>query len=250
MDLEAFFAAPRASVVCSCTREQLVQIASHYDLDFDEDMLKDELKAFVMLALFGEQGIVSKGTGAAAAVPLGVRSQSPVKHSTLSFEQQKELLQLQLEDRKLQFEDRKLQLEDKRLQVELENARLRVLDRGGNAQAPGGVGSGRVRDASDGSANVRLVPKFNERDPDTFFTLFECVATAMAWDDAEIILLLQCVLTGKAQEAYSAVCAQDNLTYQGVKSAVLKAYQLTAEAYRQRFRQWVKSEKHSCRVHK
>lgn len=28
-----------------------------------------------------------------------------------------------------------------------------------------------------------------------------------------------------------------------VSSTVLKAYQLTAEAYRQRFRQWVKGEK-------
>lgn len=39
------------------------------------------------------------------------------------------------------------------------------------------------------------------------------------------------------------MCAQDNLTYDTVKSTVLKAYQLTAEAYRQRFRQWVKADK-------
>uniref|UniRef100_A0A667ZMH0 Integrase catalytic domain-containing protein n=1 Tax=Myripristis murdjan TaxID=586833 RepID=A0A667ZMH0_9TELE len=81
------------------------------------------------------------------------------------------------------------------------------------------------------------------RDPDTFFTLFERVSEARQWPDGDKVLLLQCVLTGKAQEAYSTVCAQEGLTYETVKSAVLKAYELVPEAYRQRFRHWVKSDK-------
>lgn len=104
------------------------------------------------------------------------------------------------------------------------------------------AGSGRAREVNV-TANLRLVPRFNERDPDTFFTLFERVSSARQWSDAEKILLLQCVLTGKAQESYTAVCAQENLTYATVKQTVLKAYQLTAEAYRQRFRQWMKADK-------
>lgn len=56
-------------------------------------------------------------------------------------------------------------------------------------------------EGSDLTAGLRLVPRFNERDPDTFFTLFERVAEARWWTDEDKILLLQCVLTGKAQEA-------------------------------------------------
>ena len=47
-------------------------------------------------------------------------------------------------------------------------------------------------------SNLRLLPPFNERDPDSFFVPFECVATACAWPDAVCALMLQCILTGKA----------------------------------------------------
>lgn len=49
------------------------------------------------------------------------------------------------------------------------------------------------------------------------------MSEARQWPDAEKILLLQGVLTGKAQKAYSAVCAQEGLRYEMVKSTVLKA---------------------------
>lgn len=74
------------------------------------------------------------------------------------------------------------------------------------------------------------------------FLLFERVAEARQWPDADRVLLLQCVLTGRAQEAYSAICAEESLSYAMVKSAVLKAYKLVPEAYRQKFRHWVKGE--------
>lgn len=226
MDLDAFFQLPSAAALCSGTKEQLLEIAKRYKVDVNESWLRDELRAFVMLSLY-ENGVLPKETGGAVAEPKVVSSQPLVGHErTLTFEQQERLLGQQ---------ERVLAL-----QLELEQAKLRVLDR--QAAAAGDIGPGRVRESAEGS-NLRFVPKFNERDPDTFFTLFERVATSRAWPDSEMVLLLQCVLTGKAQEAYSAVCAQENLTYQGVKAAVLKAYQLTAEAYRQRFRQWVKAER-------
>lgn len=232
MDFEAFYNAPNAAALGSCTKEQLVEIAKHYSIDFEDDVLKDQLKADVIITLH-ERGVLPRRAGGAVAEPLDVLSQSPVKHEGLTFEQQRSLLEYQ--ERLI-----RLQLEVGKNNIELENAKLRVL-RESAALGAGGSGSG--RENSEGSSNLRYVPKFNERDPDTFFTLFERVAAARSWPDAERILLLQCVLTGKAQEAYSAVCAQENLTYDGVKSAVLKAYQLTAEAYRQRFRQWVKQKR-------
>ena len=46
--------------------------------------------------------------------------------------------------------------------------------------------------------------------------------------------MLQCILTGRAQEAYSALCGEDGLDYEAVKVAVLKAYELVPEAYHQK----------------
>ena len=86
--------------------------------------------------------------------------------------------------------------------------------------------------------NLRLLPPFNERDPDSFFVAFERVATARGWPNADCALMLQCVLTGKTQEAYSSLSLEDGSSYVKVKSAVLKAYERVPAAYRQRFSLW------------
>lgn len=51
-----------------------------------------------------------------------------------------------------------------------------------------------------------------------------------------------CVLTGKSQEAYSALSVAESKVYEAVKSAVLKVYELVPEKYRQRFRSRKKFE--------
>lgn len=89
--------------------------------------------------------------------------------------------------------------------------------------------------------NLRLLPKFNENDVETFFCLFEHVADLRCWPDEERILMLQCVFTGKAQEVYSALSSEDYKYYKVVKSADLKAYKLVPEAYCQCFRGWRKT---------
>ena len=43
------------------------------------------------------------------------------------------------------------------------------------------------------------------------------------------------MLTGKAQEAYSAFSVHDSASYDKVKTAVLQIYELVPETYRQRF---------------
>ena len=81
---------------------------------------------------------------------------------------------------KLELE--KMHQETERRKLDLEQSRLELIREG--KLVPGG--SGGHDDASMGSApggldivaNLRLVPQFNERDPDSFFTLFEHVADA------------------------------------------------------------------------
>lgn len=84
--------------------------------------------------------------------------------------------------------------------------------------------------------NLKLVPKFNEHDPDVFFSLFERVAEMQGWSKTNCVLLLQCVLVGKAQLAFSALTIDECKDYDTVKAAVLKVYECVPETYRQRFR--------------
>lgn len=51
--------------------------------------------------------------------------------------------------------------------------------------------------------NLRLLPKFTERDPETFFSLFERVADTRKCPESACALMLQCILTGRVQEVYS-----------------------------------------------
>ena len=85
-------------------------------------------------------------------------------------------------------------------------------------------------------ASLRLIPPFNDKDVDTFFLLFERVADAQGWPSSRHVLLLQCVLTGRAQRAFSALSLEDSRKCESVNALVLKAYKLIPEAYRQHFR--------------
>ena len=47
---------------------------------------------------------------------------------------------------------------------------------------------------------------------------------------------MQCKIHGKAQEAVAALPVEDSLIYDSVKAAILRAFELVPEAYRQKFR--------------
>ncbi len=90
---------------------------------------------------------------------------------------------------------------------------------------------------------TKLLPRFNEKGLDAFFSLFESIADDWGWNNAERTLLLQSVLEGKAQEVFISLSPVDRRDYKIVKDAVLKAYELVPEAYRRRFRAWRKGER-------
>ena len=57
------------------------------------------------------------------------------------------------------------------------------------------------------------------------------------------ILLLQSVPVGIAREIYSAMSIEQSSQHEIVKKAILKAYELVTEVYRQNFRSYHKQEK-------
>ncbi len=147
----------------------------------------------------------------------------------------------------LQVEMWRLELKDKELQHEFELRKFEIEETGRRES-----GRVRARQLSRDSATmetdfdvnkcIRLIPPFSERDVDKYFVLFERVAMTLKWPTEIWPLLLQCVFTGKAQEAYASLSPEASLDYDQVKSAVLRSYELVPEAYRQKFRRYKKTE--------
>ena len=88
----------------------------------------------------------------------------------------------------------------------------------------------------DPARNIRIVPPFQEKEVDKYFALFEKVADSLNLPKESWVLLLQSVLVGKAQEIYGSLSVEQSSNYEHVKEAILKAYELVPEAYRQKFR--------------
>ena len=94
----------------------------------------------------------------------------------------------------------------------------------------------------DVSKHIRFVPTFSETEVDKYFLHFEEVACSLKCPKESWTLLLQSMLVGKAREAYSALLIEESCQYDLVKAAVLKAYELVPEAYRQKFCSSIKRE--------
>ena len=67
---------------------------------------------------------------------------------------------------------------------------------------------------------MQLVPPFNESEVDKYFQHFERVAQNFKWPKDQWPLLLQSVLKGKAQEAYTALPISECVDYNCVKNAI------------------------------
>ena len=94
--------------------------------------------------------------------------------------------------------------------------------------------------AFDPARNIRLVPPFQEKEVDKYLAHFEKVADSLNWPKESWVLLLQSVLVGKAQEIYGSLSVEQSSNYEHVKEAILKANELVPEAYRQKFRNYLK----------
>ena len=91
----------------------------------------------------------------------------------------------------------------------------------------------------------KLVPGFDENDPDEFFLHFEKIALNRNWPKEHWPALIQGVLKGKGRSAYLSLTLAQSTDYDTIKEAVSKAYKLTAEHYRCNFRNTKKDSSQS-----
>ena len=147
-----------------------------------------------------------------------------------AIKQQELDARLQLEKEKLQMEKEKFELEKELKQKELD-AKIKL-----EQDKLHKHGSSTSSSQFDATKNIRLVPKFEEKEVDKYFLHFEKIANSLKWPKESWTLLLQSVFIGKAREIYSSLSLEQCSNYDVVKKAVLKAYELVPEAYRQKFR--------------
>ncbi len=108
--------------------------------------------------------------------------------SQLTFKQQKQLLVIQtdMKEKLLEAQNRvemaKVQLQQQ--QLDLERYRLDLI-RDGKMPFTGGVERDLVSCKFDVVTNMKLIPRFDEKDVECFFLLFERVADACNWPDGE-----------------------------------------------------------------
>ena len=136
--------------------------------------------------------------------------------------------QMELQRNKMELEKIKIQLETRLREVDLA---IR--------------GRKESHDSFEVTKQARLVPKFEEANVDGYFAHFERTALNLGWPKECWSMLLQTVLTGKAQRAYATLPTENCADYDLVKAAVLKSFELVPEAYRQKFRTQRKTENQS-----
>lgn len=249
-----FVKSPSLALLDLMTKEHLLELAGAYNISVPlvERRVKDQIRVVVIAGLVAQK-VLSLPPAEAADSPPSVQQGFPVAKPPspssvpavmggLSFDEQKELLAFQREAEleRLKFirdsDADRLHLEAKKLDIEQQ--RLDLIREGKLSGQPAQpVPSDSASSATLNVAkNLRLVPHFNESDVDAFFDLFECVADAHAWSGIEKTLLLQSVLTGRAQRACSSLSGEDRKDYAKVKAAVLNEYELVPEVYRHQFR--------------
>ncbi len=113
--VEAFCETPSEELLDGCTKEQLLKIADHYSVDISDKRLKDTVKSILKAKLYEMEILPGKMGGVTGA---GVSFSPEAQSSGLSFDQQKELLLLQMEHEKLKHRVEVERSEKRRLEVD------------------------------------------------------------------------------------------------------------------------------------
>ena len=210
-------------------KADLLDIAKQYDLSSAKQSLRKQAIRSIIVQYMVEQGIFPDTALQSIQLPDTGISALQLRELELKYELEKEKMQLEKEKIQLEKEER-IQLEKMHMENEKE-IRLRELELKEHKPSPSHPETG-----FDATKNIRLVPKFSEKEVDKYFRHFEKIALSLKWPKEVWTLLLQSVLFGKARDTYSALSVEQSSDYDVVKEAILKAYELVPEAYRQKFR--------------
>ncbi|KAJ8050189.1 hypothetical protein HOLleu_03291 [Holothuria leucospilota] len=232
-NLDKFVASPSVEELDSLKKSEIVKVAKHYGNEFQPLMRKDEIKRYVLEYLVDESILPSTVLETAITVP----TDNTFELKRLEMEMNKEVRLKEME-REMQREEReeRERREEKAREHEFRLKQLEVgVIKGSDPRI--GLDTG----VFDVSKHVKFVPKFQKDNVEKFFNHFEKLGEQLKWPRDKWSILIQSNFTGKAQEVYSALSIEDSMDYDKVKKAILQAYELVPEAYRQKFRKYRKA---------
>ena len=213
-------------------KDEYIAIAEYFELPVTTRMKKGQIRELVAQALIERSYLQSFEFSLKDDSSEQFKFQLEMKRLEVELKEKEMQMQMQEKEKERAFELEKLKLEQ-----ELKLRELAIQDTGSNTTS-----TLRSEQKFDAAKNIRLVPKFVEKSVDKFFPQFEKVAENLKWPKEVWPTLLQSVLIGKAAEIYSALSIEDSSNYDKVKKSILKGYELVPEAYRQKFRNYKKSE--------
>ncbi|KAJ8039331.1 hypothetical protein HOLleu_17010 [Holothuria leucospilota] len=247
-NLDKFVASPSVEELDSLKKSEIVKVPKHYGIEFQPLMRKDEIKRYVLEYLVDESILPSTVLETAITVPtdntfelkrLEMEMNKEIRLKEMEREREKE--EREREERERERKEREMQMQMQREEKAREHEfRLKQLELGviKGSDPKIGLDTG----GFDVSKHVKFVPKFQEDNVKKFFNHFEKLGEQLKWPRDKWSILIQSNFTGKAQEVYSALSIEDSMDYDKVKKAILQAYELVPEAYRQKFRKYRKAD--------
>ena len=152
--------------------------------------------------------------------------------------EKEKFMKLELESRRIEQIEREKEREEKekeREEKEKEREREREKEQHELAmltqRANLGIGTTVPKQKFDVTKHFRLVPTFDEEDPEEFFLHFEKVAGNLEWPKDYWPALLQSALTGKGRSTYLSLSVSQSSSYDTVKEEIKRAYELTLGYY-------------------
>ena len=213
---EEFIENPSVEAFHSLTKDQLLEVATAFDIELSssEKRLKHTVKS-IMLPFLVEKG----------------------KLPPVDMKEAIRLKELSIREKELDNERERLRLKGDENQLELRRLEIKAREDNLDLAQSGSF---------DITKNIRLVPPFVEKDVEKYFPHFEKVALTLKWPRDVWPLLLQSVLTGRAQEVYAALSVEQSADYNKVKASILRCYALVPEVYWQRFRCYICARERSA----
>ncbi|KAK7089584.1 uncharacterized protein [Littorina saxatilis] len=95
--------------------------------------------------------------------------------------------------------------------------------------------------------DIKLPFLDDKDDVEVFLRQYERIAKLLEWEDKEKAIRLAGQLKGQARQVYTELSDEDAVKFDVVKSAILRRFQLTAEAYRKKFRDFKRKSHENVR---
>ena len=218
---DSFVSKPSTSSLKKLKRTELVEVAGYYELTIANLMKKDDTCQVILEHLREEELLSDEESDDGQEA-----SSATLELKRLEFQENEGARENALRMKELEIKEKELAM-----QLKLKELEAKTM----SSHEPHSKSAG-----FDISKHIRFVPPFQEQEIDKYFLHFEKVATSLEWPRDIWTLLLQSVLVGKAREIYAALSLDQSSEYDTVKTAILNAYELVPEAYRQKFRRSTK----------